>query len=169
MAKDFLCCVDQALSNVYKVNTRKFFREDKESGRQEIKYKSQGKQLVFSFDVNKKGVASPFPFFKDVEGLKSVSDYILFTLRTSDSKPFILIFELKKKKIPQKQLLATKQLCLYIVEMINIVFHEEFHPEIRMIGLVEGIKIATQIDKIEYKNDILYTPLRVLNIAKLLK
>lgn len=169
MANDFLYYVDQTLSNSYKVNTRKVFREDKISGRQEIKYKSQGKQLVFSFDVNTKGVVSPFPFFKDVEGLKSVSDYVLFTSRSSDSKPFILIFELKKKKLPKKQLLATKQFCLYIIEMINLVFHKTFQPEIRMIGLVEGIKTATQIDKIEYKDDVLYTPLRVLDIAKLLK
>lgn len=169
MANDFLYCVDQALSSTYKVNTRKVFLEEKESGRQEIKYKSQGKQLVFSFDVNTRGVASPFPFFKNVEGLKSVSDYILFTLRMSDSKPFILIFELKKKKRPKKQLLATKKLCLYIIDMINIAFKEEFQPEIRMIGLVEGIKTATQIDKLEYKDNILYTPLRVLEISKLLK
>lgn len=169
MANDFLCCVDQALSNTYRVNTRKVFREDKKLGRQEIKYKTQGKQLVFSFDVNTKGVASPFPFFNNIEGLKSVSDYILFTLRSSDLKPFILIFELKKKKLPKKQLLATKQLCLYMIEMINIAFNANFHPEIRMIGLVEGIKTMTQIDKYKYKNDILYTPLRVLDIAKLLK
>ena len=169
MAKDFLYCVDQALSSSYKINTRKVFREDKESGRQEIKYKSQGKQLVFSFDVNTKGVASPFPFFNNVEGLKSVSDYIVFTLRTSDSKPFILIFELKKKKRPKKQLLATKQLCLYMIEMINIAFKMDFHPEIRMIGLVEGIKSTTQIDKLEYKDNMLYTPFRVLEISKLLK
>lgn len=169
MTKNFLYCVEQAISNAYKVNTSKVFQEEKESGRQEIKYKSQGKQLVFSFDVNTKGVASPFPFFKNVEGLKSVSDYILFTLRMSDSKPFILIFELKKNKRPKRQLLATKQLCLYIMEMINIAFNEDFHPEIRMIGLVEGIKTSTQIDKLEYKDDILYTPLRVFEISKLLK
>ncbi len=38
-----------------------------------------------------------------------------------------------------------------------------------MIGLVENIKFGTQIDNLEYKNKILYTPLRVLDIAKLLK
>lgn len=169
MTKDFLYYIDQALSDVYKVNTHKVLREDKKSGRQEIKYKSQGKQLVFSFDINSEGIDPPFPFFKDVEGLNSVSDYILFTIRTSDSKPFILIFELKKTKLPKKQLLATEQLCIFIINRINSVFHVNLQPEIRMIGLVENIKTGTKIDKLEYKNKLLYTPLRVLDIAKLLK
>ncbi len=90
MTKDFLFYIDQALSEEYKINSRKILKEDKESGRQEVKYKSQGKQLVYSFDVNAEGVASPFPIFKDVGGIKAVSDFIMFTMRAEDSKPFIL-------------------------------------------------------------------------------
>ena len=56
-----------------------------------------------------------------------------------------------------------------MMNRINAVFHVNIQPEIRMIGLVENIKFGTQIDNLEYKNKILYTPLRVLDIAKLLK
>ena len=169
MAKDFLFYIDQALSEEFKVNTRKVLKEDKILGRQEIKYKSQGKHLVYSFDINTKGMKSPFPFFKDVKGLKSISDYIMFTTRVVDSKPFILIFELKKNKLPKKQLLATEYLCNYLICKIRTTFGIDLQPEIRMIGLVENVKYGTQIDKLEYKDRILYTPLRVLDIAKLLK
>lgn len=169
MAKDFLFYIDQALSDLYKVTTRKILQEDKDSGRQSIKYISQGKQLVYSFDVNTKGISTPFPVFKDVPGLKAMSDYIMFTTRASDSKPFILIFELKKSKLPKSQLLATEQFCRFLISRINSVFPVEFKPEIRMIGLVENMKTCTRIDKIEYFENILYTPLRVLDIGKLLK
>lgn len=169
MDKDFLFYIDQALSNSYKVNTRKILQEDKISGRQSIKYISHGRQLVYSFDVNKKGVPPIFPMFKNVTGLKEVSDYVLFTTRASDSKPFILIFELKKSKLPKSQLLATEQFCRFLISRINSVFPVKFKPEIRMIGLVENMKTCTRIDKIEYFENILYTPLRVLDIGKLLK
>lgn len=169
IASDFLSFVEQTISDCYKVKTSKAFKEDKSAGRQRVEYKSQGKQLVYSFDVNTAGIAQVFPFFKDAKGLKSVSDYIVFTNRKSDSQPFILIFELKKSEFPKQQLIASSEFCQFIIQRINTVFKQEFKPIIRMIGLVEKMKTATRIDKQEYNNGILYTPLRTLDISKLLK
>ena len=169
MAGEFLSFVEQTISDCYKVKTSKAFKEDKSTGRQRVEYKSRGKQLVYSFDVNTAGIAQVFPFFKNIKGLKSVSDYIVFTNRKSDLQPFILIFELKKSEYPKQQLMASLEFCQYIIQRINTVFKQDFKPVIRMIGLVEKMKTATRIDKLEYNNDILYTPLRTLDISKLLK
>ena len=165
---DFLSCIEQTISGSYKVNTRNTLKEDKESGRQEIKYEQSGKQLVYSFDVNTPGVPQPFPFFKNYPDLKIVSDYVLFTNRKSDNKPFILIFELKKSKSPNKQLKATKQFCCYLIERMNSVFKFNFEPEIRMIGLVEGIKPRSRVDDVKYSDGIFNTPLRFFKIKDLL-
>lgn len=165
---DFLSCIEQTISVNYKVNSRNTLKEDKTSGRQEIKYQQSGKQLVYSFDVVTAGIPEPFPFYKNYPGLKIVSDYIIFTNRQSDNKPFILIFELKKSKSPNKQLWATKQFCLYLIERMNSVFKENFEPEIRMIGLIEGMKLRSRVDDIKYNNGIFHTSLRFFKIKDLL-
>lgn len=165
---DFLSCVEQTIADIYKVNSRNTLKENKTLGRQEIKYKQSGKQLLYSFDVDEEGKPQPFPFFKDYPGLKMISDFILFTNRQKDNKPFILIFELKKRKSPNRQLKITKVFCEFLIKRINFAFHEAFVPEIRMIGLVEGIKTGTRIDDIKYIDDIFTTPLRNIDISKLL-
>ena len=165
---DFLSCVEQTISGNYKVNSRNTLKEDKASGRQEIKYEQSGKQLVYSFDVVTSGIPEPFPFYKDYPGLKIVSDYVIFTIRKSDNKPFVLIFELKKTKSPNKQLWATKLFCKYLIERMNIVFKENFEPEIRMIGLIEGMKSRSRVDDIKYDNGVFHTPLRFFKIKDLL-
>lgn len=166
---DFLTCVEQTIADVYKVNSRNTLKEDKTLGRQEIRYKRSGKQLLYSFDVDERGNPSPFPFFKDYKGLKKVSDFVLFTNRQKDNKPFILIFELKKSKSPYKQLKATKSFCEFLIKRMEQAFPVNFDPEIRMIGLVEGIKTGTRIDDVTYNDGIFNTPLRYIEIAKLLK
>lgn len=165
---DFLSCIEQTISDDYKINSRNTLKEDKGNGRQEVKYKQDGKQLVYSFDVLASGIPHPFPFFKDYPGLKIISDYILFTNRKSDNKPFILIFELKKSKSPNKQLRATKQFCSYIIERMNGVFKTQYNPEIRMIGLIEGIKPRSRVDDVKYIDGIFNTPLRFFKIKNLL-
>ena len=165
---DFLSCIDQTISGNYKVYSRNTLKEDKASGRQEIKYEQSGKQLVYSFDVVASGIPEPFPFFMNYPGLKLVSDYIIFTNRKSDNKPFILIFELKKNKSPNKQLRATKQFCNYLIERMNTVFKENFKPEIRMIGLVEVMKTRSRVSGVKYYDGIFYTPLRFFKIKDLL-
>jgi hypothetical protein len=165
---DFLSCIEQTISDVYKVNSRNTLKEDKTLGRQEIRYERSGKQLIYSLDVAVSGIPQPFPFFKNYPDLKIVSDYVLFTNRKSDNKPFILIFELKKNKLPNKQLKATKQFCCYLMERVNSVFKYKFEPEIRMIGLVEGIKPMSRVDNVKYNDGIFNTPLRFFKIKDLL-
>ena len=165
---DFLSCIEQTIADAYKVSSRNTLKENKALGRQEIKYKQCGKQLLYSFDVDVAKKPLPFPFFKDYKGLKKVSDYILFTQRKKDKKPFVLIFELKKSRSPNKQLKLTKLFCDFLIQRMNYAFSESFKPEIRMIGLVEGIKTGTRIDDVSYRDGIFTTPLRYIEIAKLL-
>lgn len=165
---DFLSCIEQTISENYKVNSRNTLKEDKASGRQEIKFERSGKQLVYSFDVVAPEIPEPFPFYRSYPGLKIVSDYIIFTNRKSDNTPFVLIFELKKRKSPNKQLRATKQFCNYLIERMNNVFKEKFKPEIRMIGLIEGMKTRSRVDDIKYNDGFFYTPLRFFKIKDLL-
>lgn len=163
----FLQCIDESIDGSFKespcVST---LVENRPNGTQKIVLQGGGQKLLYCFE--KDGIKL-YPYFNDVEGLKSIADYVLFT-KTDKDEPFILIFELKKSKNPIYQLMATKYFCVFLMERISVAQKCKFCPQIRMIGLVENAKGSTNPRNLKYnERGVLTTPIRKLKLTDLLK
>lgn len=164
---EFLQCIDESIDSSFKESSCvSTLVEKKPNGTQQIVLQGGGQKLLYCFERD--GVRL-YPYFKDVEGLKSIADYVLFT-KTDKEEPYILIFELKKSKNPVYQLMATRYFCVFLIERINMTQKCKFNPKIRMIGLVENAKGSTNPRNLKYnERGFLTTPLRKLKLTDLLK
>jgi len=84
-----------------------------------VQLNTGGQYLLYDFERIKKPL---FPFFENnsqVKGLNAIADKILFS-EDSKGKIWVFIIELKQGKgDPKKQLFATKQLIMFILDSIN--------------------------------------------------
>jgi hypothetical protein len=157
---DFLTDVEQCLHPNYKMPTgTKRLKEPK--SKTSVTLVSKGRFLLYSFDLQLRGI-DLFPFFSTKSKLRRVCDYILFCIRQSDGKPFVLIIELKTKMDPTAQLWATKHFVDFLIKRVNAACNSNYEPEIRKIGILEAMpkKIqqkyrssGTRAGKILYDDD----------------
>jgi hypothetical protein len=75
------------------------------------------------------------PFFSSKEGVKIMSDYLIFA--EYQGKPFILVAELKfGSKTYQNQIKATKIFAEYLTATVNRVMKKNYKPLIRGVGVI---------------------------------
>lgn len=126
-----------AESAIVRGNNKNYIKENST----EIQLKTKGTFLNCNFE----DVKQPhFPLFnKDIKGLCSIADSVIFTERKGVL--WVLIFEIKEKKCNQKsQLIATKLFVEYLLKSIDRVYRRKIKYEIRLLGYSEKIRPTTK-------------------------
>lgn len=169
--QDFITDISNILDNSVKLEPGiRELREEKNIPPTIVEIKNQGRMVICSMDKDK---MTPFPYFNhQIEGLCSVNDYIIFT-EDKNSKPFILIIELKEKGDPRRQLWAGKQFCDFLINRLNTISrNRKYTPEIRMIGIKSKpiMKAPVRINNIKYNsNNMIILKTGKMNFSDFLK
>ena len=104
--------IDNLISDKYRVgkNGKYILEEKTKSEFPKTKLIHKGMQLLYKFDEDKKLL----PFFKDVEGAKSMSDYVVFIINKNNL--FVFIIELSKTRKKYNQYEPTRLFVDYILK-----------------------------------------------------
>jgi len=130
-----------------------------------VQLNTGGQYLLYDFERIKKPL---FPFFENnsqVKGLNAIADKILFS-EDSKGKIWVFIIELKQGKgDPKKQLFATKQLIMFILDSINRICKTEYKVEMRGLGYSKRFRPTTRARKIYDHNNIAFFSGDKLNLS----
>lgn len=160
---DFLTCIDNSLSETIKHDERKEINEPKTG--QKIVLSTHGRYLIYTLD---KDYFKAFPYFKEVEHLNSVCDYIIFTEK--NEIPYIILIELKGKNSPLKQLTAGEHFCDFIMKRINVAHKRNFKPIVRKVGVMKKARGSTNIGDVKYnENGEVLVPYQCLQLDAFVK
>lgn len=148
--------IQETINSDFFAPERNMLIENRPGGVMSIPIQADGVPYVsYKFDVDLSGYRGGlFPFFSQKDGVRRISDYILFAER--NNRIYGIMIELKKGKTDSiEQLEASKCLADYIIKTTFRVTKGTFDSRLRCITISEfhRIKKGTKEKPVQYIND----------------
>ena len=142
-----MSCLDDIKKCIHKSaevegDARNYLEEKKTNTKVQIR--TNGQYLLYDFEKVKPRLFTFFENTKEVKGLNKIADNVLF-IEDNKGALWVFVIELKQNNgMPDKQLYATKQFVLYLLNSINRACKKDYKPNVRGIGYSKKCRPTTK-------------------------